>query len=31
MSISDGHEQIVGVVFPADFIGRPFGQKVHIA
>lgn len=27
MSISDGREQIVGVVFPADFIGRPFGQK----
>ncbi len=27
MSISDGREQIVGVVFPADFIGRPFGRK----
>lgn len=27
MSIADGREQIVGVVFPADFIGRPFGQK----
>jgi CRP/FNR family transcriptional regulator len=27
MSITDGREQIVGVVFPADFIGRPFGQK----
>lgn len=26
MSISDGREQIVGVVFPSDFIGRPFGQ-----
>ncbi len=27
MSISDGREQIVGVVFPGDFIGRPFGQQ----
>ena len=27
MSIADGREQIVGVVFPSDFIGRPFGQK----
>jgi len=27
MSIADGREQIVGVVFPGDFIGRPFGQK----
>jgi CRP/FNR family transcriptional regulator, anaerobic regulatory protein len=27
MSIADGREQIVGVAFPADFIGRPFGQK----
>ena len=27
MSIADGREQIVGVVFPADFIGRPFGQQ----
>jgi CRP/FNR family transcriptional regulator len=24
-STSDGREQIVGVVYPADFIGRPFG------
>ena len=24
MSLSDGVEQIVGVVYPADFIGRPF-------
>ena len=22
----DGREQIVGVVYPSDFIGRPFGQ-----
>ncbi len=27
MSISDGREQIVGVVFPSDFIGRPFGKE----
>jgi CRP/FNR family transcriptional regulator len=27
MSIADGREQIVGVVFPGDFIGRPFGRK----
>jgi CRP/FNR family transcriptional regulator, anaerobic regulatory protein len=27
MSIADGREQIVGVVFPGDFIGRPFGKK----
>jgi CRP/FNR family transcriptional regulator, anaerobic regulatory protein len=27
MSISDGREQIVGVVFPSDFIGRPFGRE----
>lgn len=26
MSISDGREQIVGMVFSSDFIGRPFGQ-----
>lgn len=26
VSIADGREQIVGVVFPSDFIGRPFGQ-----
>ncbi|GAA0280841.1 Crp/Fnr family transcriptional regulator FnrL [Alteraurantiacibacter aestuarii] len=25
----DGREQIVGVVYPADFIGRPFGAKSH--
>lgn len=24
----DGHEQIVGVMYPADFIGRPFGSRV---
>lgn len=26
-STEDGHEQIVGVVYPSDFIGRPFGSK----
>jgi len=26
MSMSDGREQIVGVVFSSDFIGRPFGK-----
>ena len=26
-SMSDGREQIVGVAFPSDFIGRPFGGK----
>jgi CRP/FNR family transcriptional regulator, anaerobic regulatory protein len=26
MSMSDGREQIVGIVFPSDFIGRPFGK-----
>jgi CRP/FNR family transcriptional regulator, anaerobic regulatory protein len=26
MSMSDGREQIVGVSFPSDFIGRPFGK-----
>ncbi len=26
-STSDGREQIVGVVYPADFIGRPFGER----
>lgn len=26
MSMPDGREQIVGVVFPSDFIGRPFGK-----
>ena len=25
-STEDGREQIVGVAYPADFIGRPFGQ-----
>ncbi len=24
---SDGREQIVGIVYPSDFIGRPFGQR----
>ena len=27
MSLSDGREQIVGIVFASDFIGRPFGQQ----
>jgi CRP/FNR family transcriptional regulator len=27
VSASDGREQIVGVVFPSDFIGRPFGKE----
>lgn len=26
-STSDGREQIVGVVYPSDFIGRPFGER----
>jgi CRP/FNR family transcriptional regulator, anaerobic regulatory protein len=26
MGLSDGREQIVGIVFPSDFIGRPFGK-----
>ena len=26
VSTADGREQIVGVVFPSDFIGRPFGK-----
>lgn len=26
-STSDGREQIVGVVYPSDFIGRPFGSR----
>jgi CRP/FNR family transcriptional regulator, anaerobic regulatory protein len=26
---SDGREQIVGIVYPADFIGRPFGARSH--
>lgn len=28
-STSDGREQIVGVVYPADFIGRPFGKTTQ--
>jgi len=27
MSMSHGREQIVGIVFSSDFIGRPFGQQ----
>lgn len=27
VAASDGREQIVGVVFPSDFIGRPFGRE----
>jgi CRP/FNR family transcriptional regulator, anaerobic regulatory protein len=27
-STADGREQIVGVVYPSDFIGRPFGSTV---
>lgn len=27
VSATDGREQIVGIVFPADFIGRPFGKE----
>ncbi len=26
-SLGDGREQIVGVAYPADFIGRPFGEQ----
>lgn len=26
-STGDGREQIVGIVYPSDFIGRPFGQR----
>lgn len=26
-SMSDGREQIVGIVYPSDFIGRPFGGR----
>ncbi len=26
---TDGREQIVGVVYPSDFIGRPFGLRSH--
>ncbi|MFP5454517.1 MAG: Crp/Fnr family transcriptional regulator, partial [Alphaproteobacteria bacterium] len=25
----DGREQIVGIVYPSDFIGRPFGKDSH--
>lgn len=28
-SMSDGREQIVGVVYPSDFIGRPFGSQTQ--
>ncbi len=28
-STEDGREQIVGVVYPSDFIGRPFGAKTN--
>lgn len=28
-TLGDGREQIVGIVYPSDFIGRPFGQKSH--
>lgn len=28
-SLSDGREQIVGVVYPSDFIGRPFGSRTQ--
>lgn len=27
VSTSDGREQIVGLVFPSDFIGRPYGKE----
>lgn len=27
VSMADGREQIVGLVFPSDFIGRPFGEQ----
>lgn len=27
VSTADGREQIVGIVFPSDFIGRPFGKE----
>lgn len=27
VAASDGREQIVGIVFPSDFIGRPFGKE----
>lgn len=28
-SLGDGREQIVGVVYPSDFIGRPFGSRTQ--
>ena len=28
-STADGREQIVGVVYPSDFIGRPFGNTTQ--
>jgi hypothetical protein len=28
-SLADGREQIVGVVYPSDFIGRPFGARTQ--
>ncbi len=28
-STADGREQIVGVVYPSDFVGRPFGNTAH--
>lgn len=28
MSMADGREQIVGIVFSSDFIGRPFAQQI---
>ncbi|HEY9090125.1 Crp/Fnr family transcriptional regulator [Parasphingorhabdus sp.] len=27
-SLGDGREQIVGVAYPADFIGRPYGERI---
>lgn len=28
-STADGREQILGVAYPADFVGRPFGRRMH--
>ena len=28
-SLGDGREQIVGIAYPADFIGRPFGEQAR--
>jgi CRP/FNR family transcriptional regulator, anaerobic regulatory protein len=28
-STGDGREQIVGIVYPSDFIGRPFGRRTN--